>query len=100
VQKGRGLVGTTRRKPSVRIDARLVLADPYGDCRLSVRRPGGEAAAVESFADDDPYLSEDAAFVQAVRTGERSLIRSGYADALRTHELAWSIRTASQARLS
>jgi predicted dehydrogenase len=75
---------------------RLLLEDPYGSCRLSIRRPGGEETTVETFSDDDPYLTEDAAFVEAVRTGEASAIRSGYADALKTHELAWAIRSASQ----
>ncbi|MEF3312301.1 Gfo/Idh/MocA family oxidoreductase [Paenibacillus sp. GYB004] len=34
----------------------------------------------------DPYVQENTAFLHAVRTGDRSLIRSDYADAFRTFE--------------
>ena len=73
---------------------RLVLQDPYGACRLSVRLPGSEETTVEAFG-DDPYLAEDAAFVEAVRGADRSRIRSPYTDALKTHELTWAIRSES-----
>ncbi|MEN3001672.1 MAG: Gfo/Idh/MocA family oxidoreductase [Armatimonadota bacterium] len=33
---------------------------------------------------ENPYLSEDRAFIEAIRTGNRDLIRSPYADAVRT----------------
>ena len=77
---------------------RVVLQDPYGDCRLLVRRPHGEAVEEEGgFSGDDPYLTEDAAFLDAVRSGDGVGIRSNYADAFMTHEFAWAIRRASQA---
>lgn len=46
---------------------------------------------VEKRPEVDPYRLEDAAFVQAVRTGDPSGIRSDYADALSTHELSMAI---------
>jgi len=73
---------------------RLVLVDPYGDCRLLVRWPHSEETKVMRFGDDDPYLAEDAAFVEALRTGDRGKIRSRYEDAFRTHELTWAITDA------
>ncbi len=75
---------------------RMVLADPYGACRLSVRYPGGEKVETLAFAEDDPYLSEDAAFIQAVRGRDASAIRSPYADAFKTFELTWAIRRAAE----
>ena len=37
--------------------------------------------------ENDPTLAEDTAFVHAVESGDRSLIRSDYADTLKTLEL-------------
>ncbi len=76
---------------------RMVLADPYGACRLHVRRPGSESVETEDLSDDDPYLSEDRAFIDAVRRQDASAIRSPYADAFRTFELTWAIRRAAEA---
>jgi predicted dehydrogenase len=39
----------------------------------------------------DPYTAQDTAFVHAVRSGDRSGIRSDYADALRTHAVSMAI---------
>ena len=50
------------------------------------------------FAVDDPYLTEDAAFVDAVRRGDGSPIRSSYADAMKTYELTWAIRRRAENR--
>ena len=66
----------------------MVLEDPYGECRLSVRRPHSESIEVVTF-DDDPYLKEDQIFVDAVRSLDPSGIRSPYDDAFRTFELTW-----------
>jgi myo-inositol 2-dehydrogenase/D-chiro-inositol 1-dehydrogenase len=33
---------------------------------------------------DNPYLNEDRAFIEAIRTGDASLIRSTYSDGVRT----------------
>ncbi|MCX7049498.1 MAG: Gfo/Idh/MocA family oxidoreductase [Candidatus Sumerlaeota bacterium] len=75
---------------------RLVLQDPYGDTRLLIRRPHSEETVIETFGEDDPYLSEDEAFVAAIRTGNRSPIRSPFSDALQTHSLAWAITDAAR----
>ena len=74
---------------------RMVLEDPYGACQLSIRRPGTERTEVMDFADDDPYLTEDRIFLNAVRSGDPSAIRSTYADAMKTYELTWAIRRAA-----
>ena len=74
---------------------RIVLLDPYDRCRVLIRRPGSEQTEEITFPDDDPYLTEDQAFLAAVRTGDRSGIRSSYADALKTFELTWAITDAS-----
>lgn len=78
---------------------RMVLEDPYGACRLHVRRPHEEATETLRFAADDPYLTEDAAFLSAVRSGDASGVRSSYADAFRTYELTWAIRRAGEKHL-
>lgn len=70
---------------------RIELVEPYGACRLRVRFPHSEQVEEFSFADDDPYLNEDRAFVETIRSGDGALIRCPYADAAKTHELAWAI---------
>jgi hypothetical protein len=75
---------------------RMVLDDPYGACRLYVRRPGSEATETTDFPGDDPYLTEAEAFLAAVRTGDAAGIRSSYADAFRTYQLTWAIRRAGR----
>lgn len=74
---------------------RLVLEDPYGASRLAVRRSGSDQTEVFTFPGDDPYMSEDRAFVQALRHDDPSPIRSTYADALKTFELTWAITDAA-----
>jgi len=73
---------------------RLVLLDPYGDCRLLVRRPHSDDTEEIRFEEDDPYLTEDQVFVEAVRSKDVSGIRSTYADAFKTFELTWAIADA------
>ena len=75
---------------------RMVLQDPYGLCRLHVRRPHAERTETIDFAGDDPYLSEDEAFIEAIRGGDASGIRSPYADAIKTYQLTWAIRRAAE----
>ena len=43
----------------------------------------------------DAFLVEDTAFVEAVRTGDRSAVLCDYADALKTHRICVGIRAAS-----
>ena len=69
---------------------RCVLDDPYGRCRLGIRLPDDEKTEWLSF-DDDCYLAEDRAFIEAVRGGCAESIRSPYADALETYRLSWLI---------
>lgn len=71
----------------------LRLDDPYGRCSLAMRLPGEEETHVQQFA-DDPYLAEDQAFVEAVKTRNTDLIRSDYQDALRTYRLTGQITKA------
>jgi len=74
---------------------RVELDDPYGVPSLRVRRPHTEATETVPIGDDDPYLTEDLAFVEAVRTRNPAGIRSPYADAFRTFELTWAITDAA-----
>ncbi len=74
---------------------RAILSDPYGQCRLGVRRPGQEAVEWLDCGDDDPYQSEDQAFIDAIREGSARPIRSRYADALKTYALTWQITRAA-----
>lgn len=74
---------------------RIVFRDPYGEPELLVRRPGREDTESVPLPDDDPYLTENRVFVEALRTGDAARIRSSYADAMQTFELSWSIADAS-----
>ena len=55
-----------------------------------------DESQVYHFPNADPYLEEDTAFLEAVRTGNKSLIRSSYSDAAKTYKLSWGIRTSSE----
>ena len=57
---------------------------------LGIRQSGSEETQWESF-DDDCYLAEDNAFIEAVRSGLPASIRSSYDDALETYRLSWLI---------
>lgn len=72
---------------------RMALIDPYGECSLEVRQPHSEDTERLTF-DDDPYLAEDQAFIDAIRSRSSKGIRSTYEDAMRTFELTWAITTA------
>jgi myo-inositol 2-dehydrogenase/D-chiro-inositol 1-dehydrogenase len=60
----------------------LVLAASAG--ALHVMRPGTERQEIKAEGDDSNFKL-NAAFIQAVETGDRSQIRSPYSDSLRTH---------------
>ena len=64
------------------------LYDPQ--CHLEVRH-NGEKQMRSEIRDDDPYAAEDAAFIEAVRSRNATLIRSNYDDALRTYRLSWQV---------
>lgn len=74
---------------------RIVWIDPYGRCALRVRRPHSEEVEELEFGDDDPYLTEDEVFLEAVRTGSDAAIRSSYEDAFKTFELTWRLTDAA-----
>jgi predicted dehydrogenase len=62
---------------------------------LAVETPAGR----ETFLPQtDPYLAEDRAFVHALRTGDPSVIRVPYAEALRTHRLTMRIVESARER--
>ena len=69
---------------------RFVLRNPYGDARLGVRLGGCERTEWFDF-NDDPYLAQDAAFIEGVRSGSADTIRCTYQDALKTYRLSWAI---------
>jgi len=71
---------------------RMVLADPYGKCELSVRLPGSEQTISEQFR-DDAYFLEDKVFLEAILHGNRQEIASPYEDAFHTYAFSWKIRT-------
>ncbi|WP_058300256.1 Gfo/Idh/MocA family protein [Gorillibacterium timonense] len=62
-----------------------------------------EGRKTELRYDGQAFRKENEAFIHALRTGDRSLIRSDYADALKTFELTlaanWSARTGKPVRL-
>lgn len=75
----------------------LKLTDPYNRPTLSVRRPGSDREELHTFYDDDPFLSELATFIDAA-IGEELAgpVLSSYADAVKTYEMTWAIRWASE----
>jgi predicted dehydrogenase len=77
---------------------RIVLDDPYDACRVIIREPGRDTSRMEEFADDDPYLAEDEAFVRAIRERRPDLIRSPYEDAFQTYALTCAIAEAARSR--
>jgi predicted dehydrogenase len=78
---------------------RIVLIDPYGKCKLSVRLPDSETAQEIEFKDDDMYLNEDKTFLEAIVNKDPRAIQSLYADSFQTYALTYKIRTESQKSL-
>jgi len=74
---------------------RMVLSDPYGKCELSVL-PDSETATVYRFGDDDMYLHEVQAFVEAVVNKDSKRVQSTYEDAFDTYAFTWKIRSAAE----
>ncbi|RSH92683.1 hypothetical protein EHS25_008128 [Saitozyma podzolica] len=80
---------------------KLKLVDPYGVPRLYVRRPGSDVEEETIFKSDDPFYSEVSCFIDVIEGGaEPDVIRSSYADAIKTYELTWAIRLAGEASAS
>jgi hypothetical protein len=57
----------------------------YGKERQEIRRK------------NDPFLDEDAAFVQAISRNDPSVLFSSYADALETHRLCFDVQETTEA---
>ena len=70
---------------------RVLLTDPYlpETVTLQVRRAGSDQMQNVPIpaGEDDMYLNELSAFIEAVRSSDTSGIRSPYDDALKTYEL-------------
>ena len=78
---------------------RITLHEPYHpQCELRIRRSGDDRETCETFPTADPYLEEDRAFFNAVRSNDMSYIRSPYSDAAKTYQLTWAIRRATDKR--
>ncbi|KAI8978865.1 putative oxidoreductase C terminal-domain-containing protein [Trametes punicea] len=77
---------------------RFKLVDPYGIPKLYIKRPGMAEEEVHVFTDDDPFDTELATFLDVVEgQSPRDCILSSYEDAIKTYELTWAIRRASEA---
>ncbi|KAI0712665.1 putative oxidoreductase C terminal-domain-containing protein [Earliella scabrosa] len=73
------------------------LVDPYSVPKLYIKRPGTHEQETHVFDDDDPFLTELATFVDVVDgRRESDEILSPYEDAIKTYELTWAIRRASE----
>ncbi len=69
----------------------LRLVDPYDQPRLYVRQPGNDSEELYTFAEDDCYFTEIDTFIDAIETGNRSLILSDFADGVKSYEFSWEI---------
>jgi len=74
----------------------IVLRDPYGKCQIDYREPGSETTQT-IHEPDDPYQLELETFVAACKVRDPAKVASSYADAIKTHRLAWAIRNAADA---
>ncbi|KAF7305120.1 hypothetical protein MKEN_01227200 [Mycena kentingensis (nom. inval.)] len=78
----------------------LKLVDPYVQPTLYVRKPGDDHEQMVRFPDDDPFFSEVSNLIDIIEDieedPEAAAILSTYDDAVRTYELTWAIREASE----
>ncbi|KAA1469526.1 hypothetical protein DENSPDRAFT_772653 [Dentipellis sp. KUC8613] len=76
------------------------LVDPYVQPILYIRRPGSDLDEQHRFPDDDPFFSEVSNLVDVIEDIEEqpdgSTILSSFEDAVKTYELTWAIRLASE----
>jgi predicted dehydrogenase len=71
---------------------KICLVDPYtNDCHIVIHDSATCHKAVYPFP-DDPYLTEDRAFLEAILDGDCSKIRSLYGDAVETYKLSYRIQ--------
>lgn len=84
----------------------MKLIDPYNRPTLYIRRPGSDIEEVHQFQDDDPFFSEISMFtdtlaIEGTLDIGRALcadpkILSSFEDAVKTYEMTWAIRGASE----
>ncbi|GLB35013.1 putative oxidoreductase C terminal [Lyophyllum shimeji] len=78
----------------------LKLVNPYVQPTLYVRKPGDEMEHAIRFPDDDPFFSEISNWIDIIEDieedPEAAQILSSYEDAVKTYELTWAIREASE----
>ncbi|KAF7294985.1 hypothetical protein MIND_01036600 [Mycena indigotica] len=78
----------------------LKLVDPYVQPTLYIRKPGDDNEQMVRFPDDDPFFSEVSNLIDIIEDieedPEAAQILSSYEDAVRTYELTWAIREASE----
>jgi predicted dehydrogenase len=68
------------------------LVDPYSnDCYVEIHDPQNKSTEVHRFP-DDPYLTEDRVFLEAIQKNDCSRIRSSYSDAVQTYKLSYKIQ--------
>ncbi|KAF5380876.1 hypothetical protein D9615_003901 [Tricholomella constricta] len=76
------------------------LVNPYVQPVLYVRKPGDDNEQAIRFPDDDPFFSEVSNLIDIIEDIEEdpdaAQILSTYEDAVRTYELTWAIRKASE----
>lgn len=79
---------------------KLSLIEPYeDDCVLRVRdiKSADPNKDVDyTFKGNDTYYNELSAFIEAVRRGDNSGIKSSYADAAKTYMFTWKIRNTGE----
>ncbi|KIL69691.1 hypothetical protein M378DRAFT_175828 [Amanita muscaria Koide BX008] len=78
----------------------LKLVNPYVLPVLHIRSPGDDLERTHTFPDDDPFFSEVSNLIDVIEDieedPEAAQILSTYDDAVRTYELTWAIREASE----
>lgn len=72
------------------------LVDPYSstDCCVEIH-DSSDKPQVYNFP-DDPYLTEDKVFLEAIQSRDSSKIRSSYTDAVETYKLSYQIQKGSR----
>ena len=73
----------------------LVNVGQVRECVLKVNKLNS-SEIVYSFNDHDHYLSEMESFLRAVRSLDKSFIKSSYTDAKKTFDLKWATRRAGE----
>jgi predicted dehydrogenase len=75
---------------------KIVLVDPYDECKLIVRSPQSNESFEEKVSGDEYYYHEVKAFLEAVQSGYTKHIKSPFHDALQTYRFTWAIRTSAE----